>query len=41
LDAQLDAMETGAMVPFAVADALRARSSELLTGASFAPQQDG
>jgi LAO/AO transport system kinase len=41
LDAQLDALEAGSLVPFAVADALRARSAALLTGASFAPLQDG
>lgn len=37
LDAQLDGLESGALVPFAVADALRARSSALLTGAAYAP----
>lgn len=37
LDAQLDALEAGTLVPFAVADALRARSSSLLTGAAYAP----
>lgn len=40
LDAQLDALEAGSLVPFAVADALRARSAALLTGANFAPHQD-
>ena len=37
LDAQLDGLEAGTLVPFAVADALRARSDALLTGASYAP----
>jgi LAO/AO transport system kinase len=37
LDAQLDGLERGSLVPFAVADALRARSSALLTGAAYAP----
>ncbi len=37
LDAQLDGLEEGTLVPFAVADTLRARSTALLTGASFAP----
>ena len=37
LDAQLDALEAGTLVPFAVADSLRARSSSLLTGAAYAP----
>jgi LAO/AO transport system kinase len=37
LDAQLDGLEAGTLVPFAVADALRARSNALLTGASYAP----
>ena len=37
LDEQLDGLENGTLVPFAVADALRARSTALLTGASFAP----
>lgn len=37
LDAQLDGLESGALVPFAVADDLRARSTELLTGATFSP----
>lgn len=32
LDAQLPAMESGAVAPFAVADVLRARSSNLMTG---------
>lgn len=41
IDAQLDGLEAGTLVPFAVADALRARSEELLTGASFAPLQHG
>lgn len=40
LDAQLDALEAGSLVPFAVADTLRARSADLLTGANFAPHQD-
>ncbi len=40
LDAQLDALEAGSLVPFAVADSLRARSAALLTGANFAPHQD-
>ncbi|MFN5582564.1 methylmalonyl Co-A mutase-associated GTPase MeaB [Gemmatimonas sp.] len=37
LEDQLDGLERGTLVPFAVADALRARSTALLTGASFAP----
>lgn len=37
LEEQLDGLERGALVPFAVADALRARSTALLTGALFAP----
>lgn len=37
LDAQLDGLEDGSLVPFAVADALRARSTSLLTGAVYAP----
>ncbi|WP_298270483.1 methylmalonyl Co-A mutase-associated GTPase MeaB [Gemmatimonas sp.] len=37
LDAQLDGLEDGTLVPFAVADTLRARSSALLTGAAYAP----
>jgi LAO/AO transport system kinase len=37
LDAQLDGLEAGTTVPFAVADALRARSRTLLAGAAFAP----
>lgn len=37
LDGQLDGLERGSLVPFAVADALRARSSALLTGAAYAP----
>jgi LAO/AO transport system kinase len=41
LDGQLDALERGTLVPFAVADSLRARSVALLTGAHFAPLQDG
>jgi LAO/AO transport system kinase len=41
IDDQLDGLEAGTLVPFAVADALRARSQELLTGASFAPLQHG
>ncbi|MBA3918155.1 MAG: methylmalonyl Co-A mutase-associated GTPase MeaB [Gemmatimonas sp.] len=41
IDDQLDGLEAGTLVPFAVADALRARSEELLTGASFAPLQHG
>lgn len=40
LDAQLDALESGTLVPFAAADTLRQRSAALLTGASFAPLQD-
>jgi LAO/AO transport system kinase len=40
LDAQLDDLERGTVVPFAVADTLRARSAALLTGASFVPHQD-
>ena len=40
LDAQLDALEAGTLVPFAAADMLRQRSAALLTGASFAPLQD-
>jgi LAO/AO transport system kinase len=40
LDAQLDALESGTLVPFAAADTLRQRSAALLTGASFAPHQD-
>jgi LAO/AO transport system kinase len=40
LDAQLDGLEAGSLVPFAVADSLRARSAALLTGANFAPHQD-
>jgi LAO/AO transport system kinase len=39
LDAQLDGLEAGSLVPFAVADALRARSADLLTGATYAPLQ--
>jgi LAO/AO transport system kinase len=35
LDAQLAALEAGALAPFAVADELRARSSSLLTGAVY------
>ena len=38
---RLDALEAGTQVPFAVADALRARSAVLLTGAEYAPLQDG
>lgn len=41
LDAQLDALDAGTVVPFAVADRLRARSAALLTGAHFAPLQNG
>ncbi len=41
VDERLDALEAGAQVPFAVADALRARSAALLTGAEHAPLQDG
>jgi LAO/AO transport system kinase len=41
LDGQLDALERGSVVPFAVADALRARSAALLTGAHFAPPMQG
>ncbi|AMW04966.1 GTPase [Gemmatimonas phototrophica] len=37
LDAQLDGLEDGTLVPFAVADTLRARSAHLLTGATYAP----
>jgi LAO/AO transport system kinase len=37
LDAQLDGLEEGSLVPFAVADTLRARSTSLLTGAAYAP----
>jgi LAO/AO transport system kinase len=37
LDAQLDGLEDGTLVPVAVADTLRARSSALLTGAAYAP----
>lgn len=37
LDAQLDGLESGSLVPFAVADTLRARSIALLTGAAYAP----
>jgi LAO/AO transport system kinase len=37
LEDQLDGLERGTLVPFAVADALRARCTALLTGASFAP----
>jgi LAO/AO transport system kinase len=37
LDEQLDGLEEGTLVPFAVADALRARSAHLLTGATYAP----
>jgi LAO/AO transport system kinase len=40
LEAQLDGLEAGTLVPFAVADTLRSRSAALLTGASFAPLQD-
>jgi LAO/AO transport system kinase len=40
LDAQLDALESGTLVPFAAADTLRQRSAALLTGANFAPLQD-
>jgi LAO/AO transport system kinase len=35
LEAQLDDLEAGRLVPFAVADALRARSVSLLSGAAF------
>ena len=35
LEAQLDDLESGRQVPFAVADALRARSVPLLAGAAF------
>jgi len=35
LEAQLDDLEAGRQVPFAVADALRARSAPLLSGADF------
>jgi LAO/AO transport system kinase len=41
LDDRLDALEAGTLVPFAVADALRARSTALLTGAAYAPLQNG
>jgi LAO/AO transport system kinase len=41
VDGRLDALEAGTEVPFAVADALRARSAALLTGAEYAPLQDG
>lgn len=41
LDAQLDDLDAGTVVPFAVADRLRARSAALLTGAHFAPLQNG
>ena len=41
IDERLDALEAGTQVPFAVADALRARSVALLTGAEYAPLQDG
>lgn len=37
LDAQLDGLEDGTLVPFAVADALRAQSASLLTDPSFSP----
>ncbi|MBU6364577.1 MAG: methylmalonyl Co-A mutase-associated GTPase MeaB [Gemmatimonadetes bacterium] len=37
IDDQLPAMEAGAVAPYAVAGALRARSGELLTGADPAP----
>lgn len=37
LDTQLDGLESGSLVPFAVADTLRARSIALLTGAAYAP----
>jgi LAO/AO transport system kinase len=40
VDNQLDALEAGTAVPFAVADALRARSAALLTGADYAPLPD-
>jgi LAO/AO transport system kinase len=41
VDERIDALEAGTQVPFAVADALRARSAALLTGAEYAPLQDG
>jgi LAO/AO transport system kinase len=41
LEAQLPAVEAGEVAPFAVADALRARSGELLTGAGDAPSREG
>jgi LAO/AO transport system kinase len=41
LDDQLDGLERGSLIPFAVADALRARNASLLTGAHYAPYQDG
>jgi putative protein kinase ArgK-like GTPase of G3E family len=37
LERQLPAMEEGRMPPFVVADALRARSAELLTGTGDTP----
>ncbi len=37
LEAQLPLLEAGSVAPFAVADALRARSGALLTGAAHAP----
>lgn len=37
LEAQLPLLESGAVAPFAVADALRARSGSLMTGAVHAP----
>lgn len=40
LEAQLDALEDGTLVPFAAADTLRHRSAALLTGASYAPLKD-
>lgn len=41
LDGQLDALDAGTVVPFAVADRLRARSTAQLTGAHYAPHRDG
>jgi LAO/AO transport system kinase len=41
LDAQLPAVEAGEVAPFAVADALRARSGELLTGPVARPVRGG
>lgn len=41
LDAQLDRLEDGSLVPFAVADILRAQSGALLTGAHYTPVTTG